>query len=706
MENELKLEKERILKELRETEQVKKETLEKETEYIKLILGLDLIKKFFIDVDKDGLELNHSQLLNSNEYKIFISRNFFLSDEPEKKINSNTKLNNILSKTEKDFYKNKNTSPRRTVKHLQGNTPTGRTTDLLNSTGTNNFKTWKNNSTKIYLKDIKEKYISLDVDYKTLIGIYSKMVYKTSFYHTNMINLNMRIINLEGKRDMYTKQVKEIISHNYKNFNDLVKNNSRFEHFMIAYKEEIQLKKENQLGVMFKNDLGNILDDDSNFFDYKSQYEKYFAFMSMIKRFLEIINTQFKIIHRENTVIKEERNLKTFFKLTHKMKLEMRAVRSKLDEVLNKFDNFLVGIDFVEPVVSIGGDNNQLLNVNNVKSNFLRGSTNTEVNKGQNFAADGLSRLPNALNIERISNTASDSCRQNDHRRSTYNQVKNITENNNLNSNGTLEEYPSIYNSKDQYIENIFFFYEKDDPKIIELKKKVEKISKINLTKVRNLFFSSHIAKQNFFDINIQLENTLYYFFSNLESISNLFIVVNDTEKFLKEIINSSIDSRQPGNEIDNEEEFSEKIILPVKNEQSNHGINEENLYEVEAEKEKEYEENLIPKNRDDQTTASFKSRRITSVKSIQITARDKDPFARTHIGFGQDINQKIINKLYKPFISQKDYNKNLNKNISEIKKDTRNSAVLNHYLKKKKKDIDDIAKDLVIYDNPSKKMC
>ena len=64
-----------------------------------------------------------------------------------------------------------------------------------------------------------------------------------------------------------------------------------------------------------KNGLGNILQDNSYFFDHKSEFKKYFDCMSMKKRFLEIINTQFKIIHRENAVIKEENHLKTFFKL-------------------------------------------------------------------------------------------------------------------------------------------------------------------------------------------------------------------------------------------------------------------------------------------------------------------------------------------------------------------------------------------------------
>ena len=67
---------------------------------------------------------------------------------------------------------------------------------------------------------------------------------------------------------------------------------------------------------------------------------------------------------------------------------------------------------------------NKPLNVNNVKFTFLRASTNPEVNKNRNFTVDGLNIILNELKIERISNTPSDSNRQNNHRRSTYNHGK------------------------------------------------------------------------------------------------------------------------------------------------------------------------------------------------------------------------------------------------------------------------------------------
>jgi hypothetical protein len=65
--------------------------------------------------------------------------------------------------------------------------------------------------------------------------------------------------------------------------------------------------------------------------------------------------------------------------------------------------------------------------------------------------------------------------------------------------------------------------------------------------------------------------------------------------------------------------------------------------------------------------------------------------------------DKKIIDKFYMPFIEKKSYNTNLNQNVAEIKKMTRTYAFMNHYLKKKKKEINGIAKNLIIYNNPGK---
>jgi hypothetical protein len=65
--------------------------------------------------------------------------------------------------------------------------------------------------------------------------------------------------------------------------------------------------------------------------------------------------------------------------------------------------------------------------------------------------------------------------------------------------------------------------------------------------------------------------------------------------------------------------------------------------------------------------------------------------------------DKRLIDKFYTPFIEQKSYNTKLNQGIGEIKKLTRSSALMNHYLAKKKKEIDNVADELIIFNNPSK---
>jgi len=89
--------------------------------------------------------------------------------------------------------------------------------------------------TKITLNNIKEKFLSLDMNYEQLFEFYSKLTNKTMFYHNNMMHFNLKQIRLESKKDKYSLKVKEILQKNYHNFHSLVKNNTKFRTFMDNY---------------------------------------------------------------------------------------------------------------------------------------------------------------------------------------------------------------------------------------------------------------------------------------------------------------------------------------------------------------------------------------------------------------------------------------------------------------------------------------
>ena len=83
------------------------------------------------------------------------------------------------------------------------------------------------------------------------------------------------------------------------------------------------------------------------------------------------------------------------------------------------------------------------------------------------------------------------------------------------------------------------------------------------------------------------------------------------------------------------------------------------------------------------------------------MTAKDKKS-EFPQIG-GIKKNQDIIDKFYVPFIEKKSYNININRNLLKVKSDTRQSAFDSHHLRKKKSEVKNIGKELLIFQNPSK---
>jgi hypothetical protein len=180
--------KERIEKNIVLYEEQQRTKTAQELKYITVILGLDIIKRFFIDVSKAGEPINSQMILNTLEYKTFISG-----------------IYSVLDHNDQEIFVTENT--------LNKNT----------------------NRTIIRLEGLKEKFKCLDLDLDSMMDFYSKLINKTSLYRQNMNLYNDKIIKLEGKKENYTKIVQKIISECYKEFNDLTKDNPKFENFMQSY---------------------------------------------------------------------------------------------------------------------------------------------------------------------------------------------------------------------------------------------------------------------------------------------------------------------------------------------------------------------------------------------------------------------------------------------------------------------------------------
>ena len=67
-----------------------------------------------------------------------------------------------------------------------------------------------------------------------------------------------------------------------------------------------------------------------------------------------------------------------------------------------------------------------------------------------------------------------------------------------------------------------------------------------------------------------------------------------------------------------------------------------------------------------------------------------------------QQRNKSITDKLYMPFITDKSFKIDVNNKLTRIKEDSKNNAIFNHKLIKKKDEVEKIGKQLFIYNNPS----
>ena len=103
-----------------------------------------------------------------------------------------------------------------------------------------NLKSSKNvlpKSQNITLNKLKEILNDINFSKDEIFDYISKLSAKIALYQYNLNNLHGKEISLNDKKHNYFDRVKKIISENYLNFEELTKNNSRFESFL--YNNEI-----------------------------------------------------------------------------------------------------------------------------------------------------------------------------------------------------------------------------------------------------------------------------------------------------------------------------------------------------------------------------------------------------------------------------------------------------------------------------------
>ena len=217
------------------TKEDQEEKIKKERKYIDIIYCLYILQKYFIN--QDIFSFNY--LLSSKEYNSIINDNYEISlkdpllEDQFSILKEKSKLMDDSSLNEIDRIRNNSLL-------YQSSKDIFRKFNKNKTFMVQNLKSSKNvlpKSQNITLNKLKEILNDINFSKDEIFDYISKLSAKIALYQYNLNNLHGKEISLNDKKHNYFDRVKKIISENYLNFEELTKNNSRFESFL--YNNEI-----------------------------------------------------------------------------------------------------------------------------------------------------------------------------------------------------------------------------------------------------------------------------------------------------------------------------------------------------------------------------------------------------------------------------------------------------------------------------------
>ena len=196
-------------------------------------------KKFKAQDDLLNKE-NKAQLNTQLSSTKNVNKNFLSTSAVEE-----TKLNS----TSKNFYINNNMPMFQALK-LSRNSKNNTLKKLFNKTQQNLFKTSSDLST-FYSSDINNlnallnKFNNIKITKNEISNYISRILSKLDFYVSQINILHKKELNLEEKKSENERKVKDIISSNFLDFEELTKNNQKCKKFIEENNEFINMMKEN-----------------------------------------------------------------------------------------------------------------------------------------------------------------------------------------------------------------------------------------------------------------------------------------------------------------------------------------------------------------------------------------------------------------------------------------------------------------------------
>ena len=216
------------------TKETQEEKIKKEKKYIDIIYCLYILQKYFIEQDI----FSFSYLKSSKEYNSIINDNYQIdikdpkNEENKNSFNEKTKLIDDSNLNENSIMrKSAFTKSTKEVFRKLGKTKTYMIPNLRAS------KILQAKTQNMTLNQLKDILNQINLKKEEIFDYISKLSAKISLYQYNLNNLHAKEISLNDKKHDFFDRVKKIISENFLNFEELIKNNSKFESFL--YKNEL-----------------------------------------------------------------------------------------------------------------------------------------------------------------------------------------------------------------------------------------------------------------------------------------------------------------------------------------------------------------------------------------------------------------------------------------------------------------------------------
>ena len=692
----LKFSKDELKNKIEDAKGIEMKRINNEKKCIEIIYCLYIIQKYLYE-DKD---FDKNKILQSYEYQLLKQLNDWenVIIKPESK---GTKREDNKNKNESNYNKErellnkeskiqtfskissskKNKNPlstdntledskfNKTTKNFHHKIPNNET---VNSSHNNKTSSFKKTETKTQLSLFKSysdlitfysdntnnlnellgKFKSIKITKNEILDFISQLLSKLDFYGSQMNYLHFKELNLEDVRSNYDKKVKEIISNNYFNFEELTKNNPRFKEFFE--------KNEYFISKMKKNNNKILMD-----------------------KIIEKINKKNDIIELEENINKNDNNEEN-----NDINEDNILFKSSKNIIRSVKNFFLICSDLLKNIIHIIISKNSNINSNDKK--FM------SINK--------LEDLNEALLKNNISEDKNRFIQ-------TYKKLDEFQKNEEIIIG---EDYKLLL----QYIKNLIKYCRENDGVIPE-----EDFDDINSNlvdkfyiqgefgqKIDIVFMKRFIAKDvsNYNNIFIHLTTLSNQVFENIKEIYDL-IHSEENKKYLE-------DSKEL-NKFSEEDIYNNNLNLLSPKRFSQASINNNESQSIEGRN---------SKSKSKRKYKLIKSAKTISIKSTNINDKfrelcvddednaDKETQSTKKIIIkkkrrAKSIDEKIINKLYTPFLEKTTYLRKLNSNIPGIKQMTTSNSKTYHNIRKRIGEVNTISYQMKIYNNPhldTNKLC